>query len=56
MLPCRRRSVTELCMLFKIESNPMHPLSGSLPLPYVLARVIRGAWLLIGTIVRAPSL
>ena len=30
-------------MLFKIKSNPMHPLSGALPLPYVLARVTRGA-------------
>ena len=35
----------ELCMLFKIKSNPMHPLSlsGALPLPYVPARVTRGA-------------
>ena len=39
----RRRSVAELCMLFKIKSNPMHPLSGALPLPYVPARVTRGA-------------
>ena len=38
-----RRSVAELCMLFKIKSNPMHPLSSSLPLPYVPARVTRGA-------------
>ena len=38
-----RRSVAELCMLFKIKSNPMHPLSGALPLPYVPARVTRGA-------------
>ena len=38
-----RRSVAELCMLFKITSNPMHPLSGALPLPYVPARVTRGA-------------
>ena len=38
-----RRSVAELCMLFKIKSNPMHPLSGALPLPYVSARVTRGA-------------
>ena len=30
-------------MLFKIMSNPMHPLSGALPLPYVPARVTRGA-------------
>ena len=38
-----RRSVSELCMLFKIKSNPMHPLSGALPSPYVLACVTRGA-------------
>ena len=38
-----RRSVAELCMLFKIRSNPMHPLNGALPLPYVPARVTRGA-------------
>ena len=29
-------------MLFKIKNNPMHPLSGALPLPYVPARVTRG--------------
>ena len=38
-----RRSVPELCMLFKIKSNQMHPLSSALPLPYVPARVTRGA-------------
>ena len=38
-----RRSVSELCMLFKIKSNPMHPSSGALPLTYVPARVTRGA-------------
>ena len=38
-----RRSVAELCMLFKIKSNPMHPLSSALPLPYVPGRVTRGA-------------
>ena len=38
-----RRSVAVLCILFKIKSNPMHPLSGALPLPYVLASVPRGA-------------
>ena len=36
-----RRSVAVLFMLFKIKSNPMHPLSGALPLPYVPARVTR---------------
>ena len=30
-------------MLFKIKSNPMHPLSGALPLPVVPARVTSGA-------------
>ena len=39
-----RRSVAELCMLFKIKSNPMHPLSGALPLPLLVV-----LWLLIGT-------
>ena len=38
-----RRSVAELCMLFKIKSNPLHPLSGAVPLPYVPAHVTRGA-------------
>ena len=38
-----RRSVAELCMLFKIKSNTMHPFNGVLPLPYVPARVTRGA-------------
>ena len=38
-----RRSVAEFCMSFKINSNPMDPLSGALPLPYVPARVTRGA-------------
>ena len=38
-----RRSVAELCMLFKIKSNSMHALRGALPLPYVSARVTHGA-------------
>ena len=38
-----RRSVAELCMLFKIKSNPMRLLSGALPLQYVLAHVTHGA-------------
>ena len=38
-----RRSVAMLCMLFKIKSNPMNPLSGALPVPFVPARVTRGA-------------
>ena len=38
-----RRFVAELCMLFKIRSNPMHLLSGALPLPYVQACITPGA-------------
>ena len=38
-----RQSVAELCLLFKIKSNPMHPLSGALPLSYVPASVTRDA-------------
>ena len=38
-----RRSVAELCMVFKIKTNPMHRLNGALPLPYVPAHVPRGA-------------
>ena len=36
-----RRSVTVLCLLFKV--NPMHPLSCAVPLPSVPACVTRGA-------------
>ena len=38
-----RRSVAVLCMLYKIRCNPMHPLHGALPVPYVPVRVARGA-------------
>ena len=38
-----RRSIPVLCMIFNIKSNSMHPLNGALPLPYVPARVTRGA-------------
>ena len=38
-----RRSVSVLCMLFMIKSNPMHLLSGALSLPYVPACVTRRA-------------
>ena len=37
------RSVADLCMLFKIKSNLMHPLSSALPLLYAPAHVTRGA-------------
>ena len=38
-----RRSVAVLCMLYKIRCNPMHPLNGALPGPYVPVWVTRGA-------------
>ena len=38
-----RRSVAVLCMLYKIRYNPMHPLYGALPVPYVPVRVTRCA-------------
>ena len=38
-----RRSVAVLCLLYKIRCNPMHPLNGALPGPYVPVRVTRGA-------------
>ena len=31
-----------LCMLYKIRSNPMHPLCGTLPVPYVPVQITRG--------------
>ena len=46
-------SVAVLCMIFKIKSNQMRPL----PLPYVQARVTRGALVAhIGTRLRVLSL
>ena len=45
MLNCNlshRRSVAMLCMLYKIRCNPMHPLCGTLPEPYVPVWVTRG--------------
>ena len=37
------RSVAVLCMLYRIRCNPVHPLNGALPGPYVPVRVTRGA-------------
>ena len=46
-----RRSVAVLCMLFKIKSNPMHPLSGALPSCRSMCRrvLLVVLWLLICT-------
>ena len=37
----RRRSVAVLCKLYKIRCNPVHPLNGALPGPYLPVRVTR---------------
>ncbi len=38
-----RRSVSALCMFYKIWSNNLHPLNEMLPAPFVAGRVTRGA-------------
>ena len=38
-----RLSVAVMCMLHKIECNPMHPLNDALLRPYVPVQVTRGA-------------
>ena len=38
-----RRSVVVQCMLYKIRCNPVYPLNGALPGPYVPVRVTLGA-------------
>ena len=43
-----RRSVVVLCILYKIRYNPMHPLNGALPGPYVPVRLHSVPWSHIG--------
>ena len=38
-----RRSVAVLCMLYKIRCDPVHPLDGALPGPYLPVRVTPSA-------------
>ena len=38
-----RRAVAVLCMLYKIRWDPLHPLYGAFPVPYVPVRVTRCA-------------
>ena len=38
-----RRLVAVLCMLYKIRCNPVHPLNGALPGPYVPVQVTHSA-------------
>ena len=45
-----RRSMTVLCMLYKIRCNPVHPLNGALPGEYVPVRVTLVLWSHIGTL------
>ena len=49
------RSVAVLCMLYKIWCNPVHPLNGALPGPYVPVLVTRSA-LVAHLYTYAPSL
>ena len=46
------RSVAMFCMLFKINSNQMHPLSGALPSRMCRHVLLVVLWLLIGTHLR----
>ena len=40
-----RRSLTVLCMLYKIRCNPLHPRNGALPRPFVPVQATRGVLL-----------
>ena len=44
-----RRSIAELCMLFKIKSNHRHPMSDALPCRMCRRVLLVVLWLLIGT-------
>ena len=50
-----RRSVSVLCMRYKIRCNPMHPLYGALPDPYAPVRVTCVLWSHIGTLMRLAA-
>ena len=41
--PCQSSICGSVVQAFKIKSNPMHPLSDALPMPYMPVRVTRGA-------------
>ena len=45
-----RRSVIVLCMHHKIRCNPVHPINGALPGPYVLCGLHAVLWLHIRTL------
>ena len=47
-----RRSVVVLCILYKIWCNPMHPLNGAIPGPYVPERLHAVPWSHIGILMR----
>ena len=56
--PCPSSVVAVLCMLFKIKSNPMHPLGGALHFAVCAGACYSWcfAWLLMGSWVCASSL
>ena len=47
-----RRSVAVLCMIYKIRCNPIHPLYGALPVPYVPGPAHAVLWSHIGILTR----
>ena len=47
-----RRSVSVLCMVYKIRCNPMHPLNDALPGPYVPVRLHAVPWSFICILMR----
>ena len=47
-----RRSVAVLYMLYKNRCNPMHPLYGALPVPYVPVRATRRALAYLGILIQ----
>ena len=48
-----RRSVAVLCMLYKIRCNPMNPLNGALPAPYMCQCGLHAVlWSHIGTLMQ----
>ena len=50
-----RRSVAVLCILYKIRCNPVHPLNGALPGPYVPCGLQAVLWSHIGTLMHCLS-
>ena len=50
---CSSSTVAVLCLLYKIRCNPVHPLNGALPGPYVPVRLHAVLWLHISMLIRS---